>query len=280
MKSWFVAVVGAAGLVAVALASDAKEQFRQYKRDFQKEYASEAEEAERFEVFQRTLERVERLNALSPASPPVFGLTFTSDRFEHEKPSRGRRGHGDTRFISRKDLVEDVSGYEVPKVVDWRLSRAVTPVKNQGQCGSCWAFSTAETVESAYYLSKIGADVPQEFSAQQIASCVESMDGCGGGDTVTALEYLSRRLLGSPPCILGLRPRADPAQPVRAKELHRKMQQPQSHHSFQVQLLHGPRRPRLWLSLCHEAVHGRMQEPKPPGARCIPGEQGPCEHLR
>ena len=140
-RVYFSAAFCAAALIGAALASDAEERFRQYKIDFQKEYGSTAEEAKRFEVFKRTLERVAKLNALSPASPPVFGLTYTSDRFEHEKPARGRRGHGDTRFASRGELVEDVSGYEMPKAVDWRLSRAVTPVKNQGQCGSCWAFS-------------------------------------------------------------------------------------------------------------------------------------------
>jgi len=86
-----------------------------------------------------------------------------------------------------------------PNNVDWRKTRAVTPVKNQGQCGSCWAFSTAETVESAYYLSKVGADVPILFSPQQVASCVTTMDGCGGGDTAVAFSYLQGEKYGLAP---------------------------------------------------------------------------------
>lgn len=63
----------------------------------------------------------------------------------------------------------------------------MTPVKNQGQCGSCWAFSAAETVESQWAMN--GNSV-WEFSPQQIASCTTGVRGCGGGDTVAAYEYI------------------------------------------------------------------------------------------
>eukprot|EP00472_Partenskyella_glossopodia_P007019 CAMPEP_0197519250 /NCGR_PEP_ID=MMETSP1318-20131121/4511_1 /TAXON_ID=552666 /ORGANISM="Partenskyella glossopodia, Strain RCC365" /LENGTH=297 /DNA_ID=CAMNT_0043070117 /DNA_START=114 /DNA_END=1007 /DNA_ORIENTATION=- len=101
---------------------------------------------------------------------------------------RGRKYHGDTDAGGAGTHSPSLTN--LPDAIDWRfhsLPSPVTPVKNQGQCGSCWAFSTAEAVESAYVMQ---GGVPQEFSPQQINSCVESCDGCGGGDTVTAFKYL------------------------------------------------------------------------------------------
>jgi len=120
--------------------------------------------------------------------------------------ARGRKGYGDTETAGVG--AHQPSLADLPPSLDWRVKDPipVTPVKNQGQCGSCWAFSTAETVESAYIMA---GGTPQEFSPQQIASCVESVDGCGGGDTVTALKYLMKEPLAAAafwPYIQGMTP--------------------------------------------------------------------------
>jgi len=60
-------------------------QWEQYKVDFKKSYASDDDEAERKEIFKATLKRIEAGNALGPK---VFGLTWTSDRKEHEKHAK------------------------------------------------------------------------------------------------------------------------------------------------------------------------------------------------
>jgi C1A family cysteine protease len=71
----------------------------------------------------------------------------------------------------------------------------VTTVKNQGQCGSCWAFSAAEQVESAWAMA---GNALWEFSPQQIASCTKNCFGCGGGDTPAAYNYINSTIgLGS-----------------------------------------------------------------------------------
>lgn len=70
---------------------------------------------------------------------------------------------------------------------DWRRANAVSPVKDQGQCGSCWAFSATEEIESMNYL-KYGKMVV--LSPQQIVSCDQVDQGCNGGDTPTAYKYV------------------------------------------------------------------------------------------
>merc|ERR1719197_2110471 len=77
-----------------------------------------------------------------------------------------------------------------PKSIDWKLTEAVTPIKNQGQCGSCWAFSATEATESALILAG-GSKYAIDLSPQQVTSCtgMQTM-GCQGGFTEDAYEYL------------------------------------------------------------------------------------------
>ena len=74
-----------------------------------------------------------------------------------------------------------------PAAVNWVDEGAVTPVKNQGQCGSCWSFSAVEAVESAWALSKGELLV---LSEQQILDCDKNESSCSGGEMDSAFEYV------------------------------------------------------------------------------------------
>jgi len=77
-----------------------------------------------------------------------------------------------------------------PAALDWSEKGATTPVKDQGSCGSCWAFSATEGVESGLFMAT--GQLPT-LSTQQIISCDDQEPdggGCGGGDLPTAYAWL------------------------------------------------------------------------------------------
>jgi len=76
-----------------------------------------------------------------------------------------------------------------PTTFDWRDKGAVTDVKDQGQCGSCWAFSATEEIESMWFLSNGSLPI---LSPEQIVDCDTVDQGCNGGDTVTAYQYVEQ----------------------------------------------------------------------------------------
>lgn len=79
---------------------------------------------------------------------------------------------------------------DLEDAVDWTTRGAVNPIKNQGQCGSCWAFSTVGTLESAWQISN-GA--LYSLAEQQLVDCDKSDNGCSGGWPHTAYDsYISR----------------------------------------------------------------------------------------
>jgi C1A family cysteine protease len=85
-------------------------------------------------------------------------------------------------------------GSELPSTVNWVTQGAVTPIKDQGQCGSCWAFSTTGSTESAW---QIGTGNLPSISEQQLVDCSTQNAGCNGGSMALAINYESGTALAT-----------------------------------------------------------------------------------
>jgi cathepsin F len=157
------------------------EEFKNFKLKYNKQYESEEEEAIRFENFQNSLKRVTFKNTYGDN---VFGITKFSDL----SPEEFRAGYLNYKPRGPMLNVKTVTPTgSAPSSFDWRDRGAVTAVKDQGYCGSCWAFSTVEAIESAW---EIAGNPLTVFSEQQIVACDTNDAGCNGGNPPTAYEYV------------------------------------------------------------------------------------------
>ncbi|KAL6072965.1 Cathepsin L [Balamuthia mandrillaris] len=184
-----VALVAATLLVAAAEAKPKTQWFEleevgysfdDFVREYQPRYASPEEHAMRQKLFESRLSEIKAHNR-DPTKTWKMGVNHLTDRTAEEQ--RALLGYdksvGHTLRQSRRPPVWSAPlGVEsLPSRVDWREQGIVSPVKDQGKCGSCWTFAAAETLESAY-AKKTG----QLFtlSEQQILDCTPNPDECGG----------------------------------------------------------------------------------------------------
>jgi C1A family cysteine protease len=182
-------------LVAVASVASALHQsddesfvrFQQFMVKFNKTYENQEEMSYRLSVFRQSLARAESMNA-QENDEEVFGVTKFSDLTpeEFKKMYLGYRRGNSTLALPVEEA--DEASFSVTSL-DWREKNAVTAVKDQQQCGSCWAFSTTESIESAQFMA--GNKLPV-LSPQQIVSCDTTDLGCNGGDTPTAYAYVEK----------------------------------------------------------------------------------------
>ena len=134
-------------LVAVAaLAMASAMPFGKFASKYGKQYKTPAERAFREQVYGANMEMVQLWNqkAREMGHEQVYNVTEFSDLTPLEFSQR-YMGYK-PRSTERPAFSAPTPPEVLPKKVDWRTKGCITPVKNQGQCGSCWAFSATETV--------------------------------------------------------------------------------------------------------------------------------------
>ena len=155
MKLLVVALFALAALAAVHAGSveDDKHEFELYKMKFGKYYETYEKELNAFRAFRKNLEFIQSRNAAEAGSLHL-GLNKFSDMTNEEFRQQYLGLKMNPKHGSDPDhLHVDNADVSVPSTMDWRQQGAVTQVKNQGQCGSCWSFSTTGSVEGAHFLS-------------------------------------------------------------------------------------------------------------------------------
>lgn len=90
------------------------------------------------------------------------------------------------------------SDFIPPDSVDWRLNNSVTPIKNQGSCGSCWAFSSTAVLEGL--LARTTKEL-HELSPQALIDCCDVCNGCYGCDPIKTLAWMIEKVNGSLPLL-------------------------------------------------------------------------------
>lgn len=163
-------------------------QFQQFVKKFGRQYGSAAEEKMRFDIFRRNADFVETENAGNHTY--TLEVNFLSDLTEEEKKFyRGYIARNTSKDPRQEALELDTS--KAADSVDWTTKGAVTPVKNQGQCGSCWAFSTTGSTEGRYAIAK---GKLTSLSEQELVDCSKSEgnQGCNGGLMDNAFEWVRK----------------------------------------------------------------------------------------
>jgi len=185
-------------LLLLAFGASAKNAPDEYERAFadfvtrfDKHYVDEVERADRFSKFKATYKHITEsngkhnkyelgVNVFSDQSPEEFASTHFGFKSSSLKGSWGSLPHLGTH---------EYSGASLSDSVDWNAKGAVTPVKNQASCGSCWTFSTTGSLEGAW---QVATGNLVSLSEEQFVACDGGGSGCGGGSMDQAFGFAQK----------------------------------------------------------------------------------------
>jgi len=161
--------------------------FTQFVKQHGKAYEGPTEFFYRYNIFKTNLDYILRHES-NPARTFTLGMNQFGDLTNQEFVSQYTSYKPTPRSARRTAQPNNTAN--LPASVDWVTAGAVTPVKNQGQCGSCWAFSTTGSIEGITFIST-GQLV--SLSEQELVDCSGSYgnQGCDGGEMQAAFQFVA-----------------------------------------------------------------------------------------
>ncbi|KAH8410753.1 hypothetical protein KR222_004672, partial [Zaprionus bogoriensis] len=167
-----------------------KAEFQSFQLVHNKNYKDAAELLKRSKIFEDNKKVIDAHNARYAAGLETYQMSV--NQFTDLLPSEFKE-----YILSKMDPSELTAGIDyrfspsaranIPSSIDWRAKGAVTPVKNQGNCGSCWAFSSIGTLEGRHFLA---TQQLVALSEQNLVDCSTENGGCDGGWPATALQFI------------------------------------------------------------------------------------------
>eukprot|EP00916_Digyalum_oweni_P020062 GHVL01033533.1.p1 GENE.GHVL01033533.1~~GHVL01033533.1.p1 ORF type:complete len:350 (+),score=36.34 GHVL01033533.1:112-1161(+) len=168
--------------------------WQQFKAEHGKKYLSEENESEKRKVFIDNIHTIEQHNweFFKMKKSYYLGINqfadMTTEEYQQYNKLMKQRATNNKTIECTKFMPP--LNWGAPVSVDWRNKGYVTPIKNQGQCGSCWSFSTTGSLEGQHF-RKSGKLV--SLSEQQLVDCSAKFgnQGCNGGLMDQAFEYIN-----------------------------------------------------------------------------------------
>ncbi len=168
--------------------------FQQWQSLFKKEYLSATERDYRESMYDRNVQKIARHNARANTWTMAVNQFADMPKAEFVRlylNGAGAGGYNNATHLRQKNYSWTLlnGNYSaLPTSVDWTTKGAVTPVKDQGQCGSCWSFSATGALEGAWFVKR---HTLTNLSEQQLVDCStdEGNQGCNGGLMDYAFQY-------------------------------------------------------------------------------------------
>uniref|UniRef100_A0A915DQQ3 Uncharacterized protein n=1 Tax=Ditylenchus dipsaci TaxID=166011 RepID=A0A915DQQ3_9BILA len=201
---YLLAVINAAANPNVS--DEAISKFEEFCGKYKLIFHNHEEHEKRQSIFAKNLDKIKELNdKKAGGTDAVFGVTkyshLTFEEFKQQMllpDSFNVTADTGVNMVGNDTMLDSIVNQDqqsIPTSFDWRDYGVVTAIRNQGSCGSCWAFCTAAALESAYLYrnyKKQGRASPNiVLSTQQLVSCETHSSKCNGGYVSWAMNYIS-----------------------------------------------------------------------------------------